>query len=550
MTMDLFESLVQDGLVESEPKQVKEKAPITEATEVKYLTYEDFDYEKLLQYAGIDCIATSTVLAKVFPKITEEPVFKISDENGNRVETKAPAIIKSVTEVEMVAHEYILDLEINGMKYDVDKNVEYANRMVEEIKTLEDKIFRVTGEFNWNSGVEMQKLLYGKMGFEPPSLTKSGDPSTDGDALLTLAGLDPMSFKYDAPDSSKQWLADMAKMKDINAAYNTFVKTYVKDFVKRDGRIHPSYNLHGTSSFRITGSDPNLTQLPRAKHGYNLRECYTVEHGYVFLAADWSSAEVKILGALSRDKALLSAIEKGYDFHSFSASQMIGVPYEEFMAVLRGESSPLQKHYKQTRQSAKALTFGILYGSSVNGIAMNLNVSKEEAERLINLYFKAYPGVLKYVEDSHKMAEWNHFVTTPFGQRKQQYGTYPAFKYTAAYNAALRNSQNVRVQSTTSTAGLITFAAANEGVKKLNGKSICTVYDSAEFEVPIANAAQAVEQVFYFFDDWPVETFDWLDLPIGSEVEIGFNWGQTSVVHRGTSQAEILEILEKLKTSS
>lgn len=85
-----------------------------------------------------------------------------------------------------------------------------------------------------------------------------------------------------------------------------------------------------------------------------------------------------------------------------------------------------------------------MYGSSVNGIAMNLNVSKEEAERLIGLYFKAYPGVLKYVQDTHRMAEWNQFVITPFGQRKMEYGTHSVFKQTAAYNAALRNSQNVR----------------------------------------------------------------------------------------------------------
>jgi DNA polymerase I-like protein with 3'-5' exonuclease and polymerase domains len=178
---------------------------------------------------------------------------------------------------------------------------------------------------------------------------------------------------------------------------------------------------------------------------------------------------------------------------------------------------------------------------------MNLNVTKEEAERLISLYFKAYPGVLKYVQDTHKMAEWNHFVTTPFGQRKQQYGTHSVFKYTAAFNAALRNSQNVRVQSTTSTAGLITFAAANEGIKTLDGRSICTVYDSAEFEVPIINIAEAVERTFYYFDDWPVENFDFLDLPIGCEVEIGYNWGNCATVHRGTSQEEILAILQKLK---
>lgn len=459
-----------------EPRLPRTKVikPVEEVAKI-YRTYEDFPSEDLYVYAGLDCIVTSGVLAKTFPKLVEEPIFYLAGTNGERITSRAPAIIKSVTEIEMIAHEYILDLEINGMKYDTSRNREFSRRMTTEIAELEDKIYTVTGDFNWSSGVAMRELLYGKMGFTAPFTTKSGDDSTDGDALLTLAGIDPMSFKYEAPDPKLQWLADLAKMKDIDASHNTFVKTYPEDFVKRDGRIHPSYNLHGTSSFRITGSDPNLTQLPRPKHGYNLRECYGVEEGFVFLAFDWSSAEVKILGALSRDPALLRAIEKGYDFHSFSASQMIGVPYEDFMAVLAEKGHKKQKEYKQTRQMAKGLTFGVLYGSSVNGIALNLGVSKEEAERLINLYFKAYPGVLKYVQDSHRMAEWNHFVITPFGQRKQQYGTYSVFKPTAAYNAALRNSQNVLCQSTTSTAGLITFAAANEGIKTLGGKSICTV---------------------------------------------------------------------------
>lgn len=473
---------VCDILYEASTSKIPAKAPAraqvaktpAEATQV-FKTYEDFNSDDLYTYAGIDCIVTSGVLAKVFPKLVEEPVFYLADANGQKITSRAPAIIRSVTEIEMVAHEYILDLEINGLKYNVDLNREFSNRMVNEIAELEDKVFRVTGKFNWNSGVEMQKQLYEHRGFTPPFTTKSGDPSTDGDALLTLAGIDPMSFKYEAPDPKLQWLADLAKMKDINSAHNTFIKTYVEDFVKRDGRIHPSYNLHGTSSFRITGSDPNLTQLPRPKHGYNLRECYTVDDGYIFIAADWSSAECKILAALSKDEAMLNAVAKGYDFHSFSASQMIGVPYEEFISILAEKGHPRAKEYKQTRQSAKALTFGILYGSSINGIALNLNVSKEEAERLINLYFRAYPGVLKYVQDTHRMAEWNHYVTTPFGQRKQEYGTHPVFKHTAAYNAALRNSQNVRIQSTTSTAGLITFAACNEGIKTLGGRSICTV---------------------------------------------------------------------------
>jgi DNA polymerase-1 len=260
----------------------------------------------------------------------------------------------------MVAHEFIIDLEINGIVYDKARNRSFSRQMTEEILGLEDSIFSAIGKrINLDSGVEVGKLLYAEHGLTAPFTTKGGDPSTDGEALLTLAGLDPTGYQYVSPDPAKQYLADMAKRKDINSVHNTFIKTYIEDFVRRDGRIHPSYNLHGTSSFRITGDNPNLTQLPRPKHGYNVRECYTVESGHIFIAADWSSAEVKILGALSKDPALLKAIADGLDFHSFSASQMIGVPYAEFIEILGNKQHPLAKQYKLARQNAKALTFGI-----------------------------------------------------------------------------------------------------------------------------------------------------------------------------------------------
>lgn len=110
---------------------------------------------------------------------------------------------------------------------------------------------------------------------------------------------------------------------------------------------------------------------------------------------------------------------------------------------------------------------------------MQLNISKEEAERLMKMYFDGYPGMKKFIDESHLMAKWNQRVITPFGQRRQEYGTYECFRRTAAYNAALRNSANVRVQSTTSTLGLIVFAQWNEASKlkfgRENCKAICTV---------------------------------------------------------------------------
>jgi DNA polymerase I len=460
------------------------------------------------------------------------------------VKTKAPAIIKSATEIEMKAHEYIVDMELNGIVYDIEENRRIDARMKTEIAELDDKIFTAIGKkVDMNSASAIGALLYGELGFEAPFKTKNGDDAIDGDALLTLAGLDPTSGIYVATDSRLQYLCDMAKRRDISSVHNTFIRTYVEDWVKRDGRVHPSYNLVGTSGFRISGDSPNLLQLPRPRHGYNVRDCYTVPPGFVFVAADFSSAEVKVVANLCKDKNMIRAILDGLDFHSFSGSNLLGIPYEDFLAAVKNKSHPDHKKCKHYRQVCKILTFSIIYGSSEGGIAMQLNVDKAEAARLMNLYFDTYPGLKKFIDESHKIAMWNQMVVTPFGQRKKEYGTHKVFKPTAAYNAALRNSANVRVQSTTSTLGLITFTHLNEDVKQRDSKSICTVYDSTEIEAPIGRAAEVVDRVFYFMDQFPMEHFDFLETPIGCEVEVGTRWGNLETIHPGTSQAEIEQLI-------
>lgn len=331
-----------------------------------YLTYEDFDPESLYLYAGLDCITTSTLLERMFEKLADEPAYYIQDDKGNKKLTYAKSIIDTNEEITKLAFEYILDMEINGLAYDIDLNRKISNRMMTEIEELDALIFeKIPAGTNLDSGVEMVQLLYTTLGFTPTSFTATGEPSTDGAALLTLAGLDPLNppKDYKTPNPDLQYLAWMAKRKDINSTHNTFIKTYVEDFVKRDGRIHPSYNLHGTSGFRISGDSPNLTQLPRPKHGYNIRDCFKVEDGKVFIAFDFSSAEVKILGALCKDPNMLKAIEQGLDFHSFSASSMLKMPYEDFMAVLADKGHEKFKEYKGIRQSAKVLVIAPLYSN-------------------------------------------------------------------------------------------------------------------------------------------------------------------------------------------
>lgn len=341
--------------VESDEVKTLALKPAEEPKPV-YETYEDFPIEDLLTYAGIDCIVTSDLASSLMPHLTEEPAYKYVEPNPSgsgliqRIGRARP-LDEVYAEYTAEAHEFIIDLELNGLKYNVPRNREIKAQMEKEISELNAAVFSAIGkEINLDSGAKIGEYLYEEKGFKAVSFTKTGEPSTDGDALKALLKENP----------TETWLGTLAKRNDISSLYRTFVATYVEDFVKRDGRIHPSYNMFGTGSFRISGEEPNLTQLPRPKHGYNLRELFRVDDGEVFMAFDFSSAEVKILGALCKDPQLLKAIAEGKDFHSFSACAINGLDYDEFVAVIDDDEHPNYKKYKQMRQAAKATTFGIL----------------------------------------------------------------------------------------------------------------------------------------------------------------------------------------------
>lgn len=560
---NVFDSLLEESYRETQINKEEDEgedgeeaeegtiSALQEARKNLKVSYEDFDFDKLNIYAGIDCLVTSEMLKKQFGIIfLEQPITDV-DLDGTESKAKAPAIIEGFSSIVIPAQEFLIDLEINGIDYSVPRNKWISEKMSNHIAQLDDQIFSTIGKkIDLNSGPKVAEFLYGEKGFSVPGYTKGGEPATDGTAILTLAGIDPSSGKYVTEDPSLQWLADMAVRRDVSSAHNTFIKTYVKDFVKRDGKIHPSYNQFGTSSFRITGSDPNLTQLPRARHGYNIRTCFIVELEEVFISFDFSSAEVKVLANISKEPAMLKAIQDGLDFHGFSASAMRGIPYEEFMGVLNDKKHPLFKEYKEYRQLAKILTFSLLYGSSILGIAMQLFLTKEAAQAVVDMYFRVFPRVKNYIETTHRFALLNQMTLTPLGQRKMQFGTYPCFKNTAAYNGSFRNSQNVRIQSTTSSVGLATFAELNERIKPLGGKGRCTVFDSFEFSCPKENAAAAINLAYDVLNTFPLETFPFMELPIGCDGDVGLSWGENEAVHVGVTQVEVEALMAKVRDDS
>ena len=507
-----------------------------------YKTYEDFPSEDLYRYAGLDTTVTLDLCSALYPHIKDIRPYSFAEKSGKvRKNGSVMSIAESYERFTNDALDFIIDLEINGIGYSVEKNIEIGRRMTQEVEGLDERIYSAIGhEIDQDSGAKVAAFLYGELSLEPPFLTKTGEPSVDGDALKSLAE------KYDL-----EYLSLMGKRKDIISVYRTFIQNYVRDFVKRDGRVHPSYNLHGTSSFRISGEGPNLTQLPRPKHGYDARECFVVPGKHVFMCLDFSSAEVKVLANISKDPVMIKAVLDGLDFHSFSASKLYGIPYDELVEVLSWdedkispEQRALQKSYKEKRQYSKALTFGIIYGSSSNGIALNLGIPKEQAEKLIKMYFQLYPKIEEYVMNRHLEAEWNQFSVSSFGQSKPQFGVKNVFRKTPVFNAAKRNSQNRGIQSPTSSLGLAAFAECNRRIKPLGARSCCTVYDSIELECPIEKASKVLEAAFSSMNDYPVEVFDWQEVPIGVDAEISVTgWGNLKHVSRGATQEDIERIL-------
>lgn len=429
------------------------------------LTYEDFPYDQLCVYAGIDTFVTYELFKELYPQISQGTPYLVPAPGGRVSKMAAPSVLKEHLEVKQSALEFMIELKYNGLLYDVDLNREYQDRMEAHMAELSDRIFAAVGtEFNLNSAKECERILFGVMGLDTTIRTKGGGLSTSGDALKQM-------FKH----YQLTWLKDMAVYGDVSGAYGNFIKDYVPKYVKRDGRIHPNYNLHGTSSHRISGDDPNLLNIPSPKHGYNIRKAYVVPPGYAFLTFDFSSCEVKILAALCKDEKMLEAILRGLDFHSYTASLMYNIPYEEMVAAVDDEDHPQHGLYKGYRKNAKSVTFGLLYGSSTGGIAANIGCSLEDAQAIIDAYFLVYPRIKAFVDDSHEKARLNKWVFSAFGQRKMEFGLHDAFRGSPVYNACLRNAQNNLIQGPASTLGLLAFAKFSERIKELGGFATCTV---------------------------------------------------------------------------
>ena len=283
------------------------------------------------------------------------------------------------------------DMEKEGVHVDAEELKRYGGELAAQIAVLEKEIYEGAGEtFNINSPKQLGHILFEKLEMPYGKKTKTGY-STAADVLEKLAVEYPLVSKI-------LEYRQLAKLKSTYA-------DGLANFIEEDGRIHTNFQQTVTATGRLSSTDPNLQNIPiRMELGRMIRKVFVPKDGYVFVDADYSQIELRILAHMSGDEMLIQAYREAQDIHRMTASQVFHTPFEEV--------TDLQ------RRNAKAVNFGIVYGISSFGLSQDLSISKKEAQEYIERYFESYPKIKEFLDGCVEKAKKDGYSVTMFGRRR------------------------------------------------------------------------------------------------------------------------------------
>lgn len=294
-------------------------------------------------------------------------------------------------EIEMPLTKVLYEMEQYGVLVKPDELKAYGEALVGRITELEQSIYRQAGsEFNINSPKQLGEILFDRMGIRGGKKTKTGY-STAADVLEKLAPDYPI-------------VSDILEYRGLAKLKSTYADGLAA-YIDEGGRIHSTFNQTITATGRISSTEPNLQNIPmRMELGRRIRKVFVPMEGYLFMDADYSQIELRVLAHMSGDKQLIEAYKMDEDIHRITASKVFHTPFEEV--------TDLQ------RRNAKAVNFGIVYGISSFGLSQDLSISKKEASEYIEQYFETYPEVKRFLDTTVENAKQNGYVTTMYGRRR------------------------------------------------------------------------------------------------------------------------------------
>ncbi|HEX3078613.1 MAG TPA: DNA polymerase I, partial [Lachnospiraceae bacterium] len=408
-------------------------------------------------------------------------------------ELKNTEMIDLYIEMELPLIFTLYDMEVRGVHVYREALKEYGDKLQLRITELERNIYDHVGEeFNINSPKQLGVILFEKMHMPFGKKTKTGY-STSADILEKLRCEDPVIDE----------ILEYRQLTKLKSTYADGLATYIN---KEDNRIHGKFNQTITATGRISSTDPNLQNIPiRMALGREIRKVFIPEEDFVFLDADYSQIELRVLAHMSSDERLIEAYKQEEDIHKITASQVFHTPLDEVTSAQRSD--------------AKAVNFGIVYGISSFGLGQDLNITRKEAETYIKQYFATYPKVKVFLDDLVENAKRNGYVTSLFGRRRPV----PELSSSNFMQRSFgeRVAMNSPIQGTAADIIKIAMIRTNLKLKELGLRSrlILQIHDELLIETHKDEITQVTEILSH-----EMQSATTLAVPLEIDVKQGSNW--------------------------
>lgn len=332
------------------------------------------------------------------------------------------------------------------------------------------------------SSVDLPQLMYSEEGFNFEVIKKkdSGKPSTDEETLTNLR------LTVKKPDSPKAvFLDSLLELRGLEKMYKTYIKGW-HEKTQDDDRLHGRFLIHGTTSGRLSSKEPNAQQIPKTSVDPNIKKQLVAPKGTLYIASDFSQAELRIMAHLSGDETYLNAFNSGQDPHLAIAATKYHVPYEEALKIYEDENHPDHKIWKVRRKQAKQIAFGLIYGIGAKLLAVKLSdpksgiiVTPEEAQKEMDIFFGQHPKLKTFLKKQEKFLRKNGYLVSLFGRKRRLPQIYSSDRGEEAY--ALRLALNFPCQSAASDmclfGSILIYYLMRQG-KLPPTKSVCLVHDA------------------------------------------------------------------------
>ncbi len=401
--------------------------------------------------------------------------------------------LKLFQDIEMPTIEVLSEMQWNGMYANGEELNRFGDKLKEQLEIKTKIIYEMAGEeFNINSTKQLGEILFEKKKLPVIKKTKNGY-STDVDVLEKLKGEDPIIEE----------ILDYRQLMKLNSTYVEGLKPYINPVTKR---IHSFFHQTITATGRISSTEPNLQNIPtRFELGKQVRKIFEPEEGKVFIDADYSQIELRVLAHMSNDTHMVQAFKNNEDIHKQAASKVFKTPIEEVT--------------KEQRSSAKAVNFGIVYGISDFGLGEQLGISRKQAKKYIDEYLEEYAGIKHYMENITEEAKEKGYVETLFHRRRYipeiQSKNYMVRQFGA------RAAMNTPIQGTAADIMKIAMINVYRKIqeKGLEAKIVLQVHDEMMIEAP----KNEVEDVKHILKE-EMENAVSLNVPLIAEISEAENW--------------------------